>query len=161
VVGSIRRKRPEVNDIDIIAIPMPRLDVSSDQVWRAIPRTLFEKLKAVIVKRGDWLITVTIPGHDSDLTQTWFQGKEPLNQVQVDIYRATDETWGVLELIRTGSKEHNVKLCAYALMHHMMLSAARGVMKQGTVIASRTEQEIFDALGIQYVPPEQREETEI
>lgn len=151
VVGSIRRRRLEVNDIDIIAVPV------SDMAWRLISRTLFEKLNAALVKRGNRLIIVLLPKLD-----TSFDPWNPLKwTVQVDIYRADDETWGVLELVRTGSKEHNVKLCAYAMMHHMMLSAARGVLKQGKVIASKTEQEIFDALGYEYVPPEQREATEI
>jgi len=38
-----------------------------------------------------------------------------------------------------------------------MLSAKQGVIKDGQVIASRTEEEIFKALDMNYVPPEDRE----
>jgi len=77
--------------------------------------------------------------------------------LQVDIYRATPKTWGVLTLIRTGSTQHNIKLCSWAKSMGLMLSAKDGVIKDGQVIASRTEEEIFKALCLEYVAPEQRE----
>jgi DNA polymerase/3'-5' exonuclease PolX len=40
---------------------------------------------------------------------------------------------------------------------NMMLSAAKGVIKDGKVIARGTEEEIFQALQMDYVIPEQRE----
>jgi DNA polymerase (family 10) len=75
----------------------------------------------------------------------------------VDIYRARPETWGVLLLIRTGSIEHNIKLCSRARAMNMMLSAKKGVIKDGKVVASRTEEEIFKALEMDFVEPEKRE----
>lgn len=37
------------------------------------------------------------------------------------------------------------------------MSSAKGVIKNGQVIASETEQDIFSALGFAYVEPEERE----
>lgn len=147
VVGSIRRRHPEVNDVDLIAISL------DDTAWRAIPGVLFKKLQASIILRGMELIGVTLP-HQVGSPIAF--GTRYAN-VQIDIYRARAHTWGVLELIRTGSKEHNTKLCAHALVNHMMLSAAKGVIKDGFVVASRTEEEIFAALGLAYVEPKNRE----
>ncbi len=79
---------------------------------------------------------------------------------QVDIYRARPETWGVILLVRTGSKEHNVKLCTLARSKGLKLSASEGLVTQGgfgQIIASRTEEEIFTALGLEYVEPSNRE----
>jgi DNA polymerase (family 10) len=56
-----------------------------------------------------------------------------------------------------GSIEHNIKLCSRARAMGMMLSAAQGVIKEGKVIASRTEEEIFKALELEYIRPEDRE----
>jgi DNA polymerase (family 10) len=82
----------------------------------------------------------------------------------VDIYHATPETWGILILVRTGSKEHNVKLCNLALSKGLKLSAAEGVLKpvdsfpsMMQTIASKTEEEVFATLGIPYVEPKDRE----
>lgn len=157
VVGSIRRRRSEVNDVDLIAIPhIFSSEASDDEAWRQIPSALFKNLRASIVKRGMELVTVLVPDKSKAKDErTPFAGLHGM--VQVDIYRAREETWGVLELIRTGSKEHNVKLCAHAMINHMMLSASRGVVKDGKVIASLSEEGIFAALGLTYVKPEDRE----
>jgi DNA polymerase (family 10) len=83
-----------------------------------------------------------------------------LDGFQVDIYRARPETWGVILLVRTGSKEHNVKLCTLARSKGLKLSASEGLVAQGgfgQILASRSEEEIFTALGLAYVEPSNRE----
>ena len=138
VVGSIRRKRPEVADIDIVLIPQAWM-------WNTIVQTLKTNWLAQVVEAGQELARLKVPTGATS---------EP---VQVDIYRARPETWGVLLLIRTGSMQHNIKLCSLARQKGMMLSAAKGVIKDGKVIASRTEEEIFKALEMDFVEPEKRE----
>jgi DNA polymerase/3'-5' exonuclease PolX len=78
---------------------------------------------------------------------------------QVDVYRARAETWGVILLVRTGSREHNVKLCSLARSKGLMLSASRGVVSSdgSVVIASYREEAIFEALGLAFVEPKFRE----
>jgi DNA polymerase/3'-5' exonuclease PolX len=127
--GSIRRKKSEVRDIDIVLIPKPLL-------WHRIIATLQRNMDAKVVKRGDSIAQLTI------------------KDVNVDLYSATEKTWGALLLIRTGSAEHNIKLSKRALSTGMKLTHS-GLTKDGKVIAS-TEKEIFEALGSSYVEPEER-----
>jgi len=129
VAGSVRRKRPEVHDIDIVLIPKP-LHLAS--IVKAL-----DPEKALL--QGPKLTRLLVEG------------------VQVDLYVATPETWGAILLIRTGSPEHNIRLCSIARSRGVKLSAAQGVIKEGRVVASRTEEDIFQALGLDYVPPESRE----
>lgn len=139
VAGSIRRRRAEVNDIDIVAIPKPFM-------WPRIPILMQRELDAKFAASGPELIRMHIPF-----------ANVPDRQVQVDFYAATPETWGVILLVRTGSRDHNVRLCVHAHALGMMLSAARGVVEDGIVIASKTEEEIFKALLLPYVTPGERE----
>jgi DNA polymerase (family 10) len=139
IVGSVRRRRPEVHDIDIVVIPKPFM-------WGRIPILMKSELYAKPGIGGPELIRMYVP----------FAGS-PDGQAQVDFYAATVQTWGVLLLIRTGSTDHNVRLCTHAKALGMMLSAARGVIENGSVIASKTEEEIFKALVLEYVRPEDRE----
>jgi len=129
VAGSVRRKRPEVHDIDIVLIP-------KSLHFASIVKALDPEK---VLLQGPKLTRLLVEG------------------VQVDLCVATPETWGAILLIRTGSPEHNIRLCSIARSRGMKLSAARGVIKEGRVVASRTEEEIFQALGIDYVPPENRE----
>lgn len=135
VVGSIRRKRADVHDIDIVAIPQ------TPWHWPMIVKCLKKELNMTLIRTGPELATLGFK--DVDLP--------------VDIYRARATTWGVLLLIRTGSKGHNIKLCSRAKRMGMMLSAKEGVVKDGKIIASRSEEEIFKALDMEFVNPEERE----
>jgi DNA polymerase (family 10) len=127
IAGSIRRNKIEVNDIDIILIP---------------------KLREHLIQRIRKISRVEVQG--KKLMRTEY------SNVQVDVYFATEETWGILLLVRTGSKEHNIKLCQHAINKGMKLSSEKGLMKDGKVIASRTEEEIFQAFGMDHINPEDR-----
>ena len=48
---------------------------------------------------------------------------ELMSYFMLDIYVATPETWATLLLIRTGSRAHNIKLCARARAMGMRLHA--------------------------------------
>jgi len=135
VAGSIRRKRPTVHDIDIVLIPKAAWD------WTTIISRLKNTMNMTVIRAGPELATLGFK--DVDLP--------------VDIYRARPATWGVLLLVRTGSKNHNIMLCSRAQRMGLMLSAKEGVIKDGKVIASRSEEEIFKALGQEFVDPEERE----
>jgi DNA polymerase (family 10) len=139
VAGSVRRRHGEPNDIDIVLIPKPFM-------WNQIQPLMRAELDARQGIAGSQIIRMYIPF-----------ANVPDGQVQVDFYAATEKTWGVLLLIRTGSTEHNLRLCTHAKALGMMLSASRGVIENGEVVASRTEEEIFKALILPYVAPGDRE----
>ena len=130
IAGSIRRRKVEIRDIDIVLLPKPFL-------WSRIIATLQRTMDAKVLKRGNSIAQLTIKG------------------VNVDLYVASPETYEPLILIRTGSMLSNIQLSKRALSMGMKLSH-RGLIKNGRIIAS-TEKEIFEALGLSYVPPEERE----
>jgi len=134
VTGSIRRQRPEPRDVDIVMIAKPLMFPG------AIINALKKRFNSVeVLRQGPEISSVKVEG------------------VNVDFYNATKRIWGILLLVRTGSIEHNIKMCKRALSMGMMLSSAQGVVRNGKVIASETEQEIFEALGMEFIPPEERE----
>ena len=144
IAGSIRRRRPVVHDIDIVMIP---------QLF-AFPDRVLIRLKErwpdlEILRKGPKLVGVTL-----------YQG------VSVDIYASETKYFGTHLLRWSGSTQHNIKLCTRARALGLKLAVSRGVLetrniqgvlKAGKLIASRTEEAIFEALKMDYVPPEERE----
>lgn len=127
VVGSFRRECPEVNDLDFIIIPGENFDMSIDL------------LKECVKKRGDKLIMYE------------------LNGVQVDLYICTEENWEVIKLIRTGSKEHNQKLCILAKRKGWSLKAGGiGLVNDLGKVVDNTEKGILTILLNKYVEPKDR-----
>lgn len=133
VAGSLRRNKDLVHDVDIVVIPLPLAFPN------ILVNELAQELGAKIIRSGPKILTVTVDGK------------------QVDIYSASEQDWGIQLLRWTGSKDHNIKLCNRALSMGMRLAVSRGLEKDGKVIASRTEEEIFAALKMPYIPPEERE----
>lgn len=146
LAGSIRRCMDTVHDVDIVLIPrtlkLPE-GIPLVSPTRVFPNLIAGKVKgelggSAVIKAGPVAMTMRVLG------------------IPVDFYTATEETWGVNLLRWTGSKRHNIKLCTLAMKKGMRLPVSIGLMKDGRVIASRTEEEIFRGLGLQWIPPEER-----
>ena len=132
VVGSVRRQKPQVRDIDIVLIPADPWDLEMEVL--ALARPLQPKLSGGKLKRLNY------------------------NGTQVDLYYATPETWATLLLIRTGSKENNIRLCSLAKRKGWHLAASGDGLfdETGRRVAGNTEESIYEALGLPYQEPWER-----
>lgn len=143
VAGSIRRRRPEVGDIDIVAIPrgpQQRL-LLAERVGRG----------CTIQQSGPKILRARMP-----------------NGVQLDVYFADPEertlyeriasNWGTLLLCRTGSERHNIEYATLAQERGMHWAPAIGLLdSRRQVVASETEEAMYRALDLEYQEPEERE----
>jgi DNA polymerase (family 10) len=79
--------------------------------------------------------------------------------LQVDIRIVDERSFGAALQYFTGSKEHNVKLRTIAVAKRWKLNEY-GVfsIKGNKNLASRTEEDIYKVLGMQWIPPELRED---
>lgn len=133
VAGSIRRRRPEVNDIDLVLIPQDRARL--DYVLMSLGKDGKMKMAGPKIARV------------------------AMEEIDLDVYYATEENWATLLLIRTGSTGNNKRLCSIAKDRGWRLAASGdGLFNEDDVrIAGDTEQSIFDALGIAYLEPWERD----
>jgi DNA polymerase (family 10) len=78
--------------------------------------------------------------------------------LQVDVRLLPRTSFGAALQYFTGSKAHNVALRQRALRQGYTLSEyALASIEDATEIAAATEQEVYGALGLQWIPPELRE----
>ena len=129
VAGSIRRKKPFVNDIDLVLIPT--------DLWNL--HTELMKLGQLKMS-GQKIIRVMV------------------GNTQIDIYVADEDTWATLLLIRTGSAENNIRLATLAKKKAWHLAASGDGLfnERGQRIAGDTEESIYEALGLRYEEPWER-----
>lgn len=86
-------------------------------------------------------------------TKTSFLTREGL---QVDVRTVAPDQVGSALLYFTGSKAHNIQLRQKAIDKGWLLSEY-GLFEDSEVVASGTEEEIYKALGMEYIPPTMRE----
>lgn len=134
-MGSIRRKKAIVGDIDFVVMAI-------DANWNKISQALN---KPQLICSGPIVLKVNYPYEDKVF--------------QADFYRAYDNNFGIQQLIRTGSADHNMWLASYALSKGFRLKYSEGLLEDGRVVAGETEKSVFSTLGLPCPTPEEREIT--
>ena len=76
--------------------------------------------------------------------------------MDADLLVVPEESWGSALQYFTGSKEHSVELRKIAISKGLRLNEW-GVFRGERKVAGTTEEEVYRALGLQWIPPEMRE----
>ncbi len=137
--GSLRRGRETVGDLDVL--------VDADEPAPVMQRLVDWPETADVLLRGD--------------TKTSIRGPR---EVQVDLRVVPAESFGAALQYFTGSKEHNVRLRGRARDRGLSINeygvfrlARDGGGTKGPSLAGRTEEEVYAAVELPWIPPELRE----
>jgi DNA polymerase/3'-5' exonuclease PolX len=193
VAGSLRRRKPVVKDIEIVAI------TKSEE--RTKPGLLFEEPAATDVLFADWAEQGAVYQHpygapakvqwikpgtkNDDPLEPWkvepfgsyWRGLLWLEQqyeqeevdwslperllpprVKLDLFLTTPDKWGVIFLLRTGSKDFNTALIAHLNTSTLMRIRDGRIMDRGQALDTPEEKDIFEAAGLEWVEPEDRKD---
>jgi DNA polymerase (family 10) len=129
--GSLRRGRETVGDLDLLV-------TGRDNAGIAEHFAKYPGITAVLAK-GEDKVSIKLK-----------------NGMQVDVRMLGRQSYGAAIMYFTGSKEHNVALRDRAKRRGWKLSEY-GLYQGEKVLASRTEEEIYEKLGLPWIPPELRE----
>ena len=132
--GSVRRGKETVGDIDILATSTSPREVM--EAFVALPQV------AEVLEKGE--------------TKASIRHREG---IQVDLRVVAPAAFGAALVYFTGSKEHNVKIRGLANRLGLTVNEY-GVFKEktGRRVAGKTEEEVYKALGLPWIPPELRED---
>ena len=136
--GSLRRGRETVGDLDLLVTgPACEPDVVSAAVEYVAALPLIDKLLA----KGQNKVSFTLR-----------------NNLQVDVRLLPRSGYGAALQYFSGSKMHNVALRQRAIKRGLTLNEyALLRVEDNTIIASTSEADIYNALDLDYIPPELRE----
>ena len=134
MAGSLRRMRETVKDIDLLITSTKPAKVM--EVFTSLPQV------AEVLLSGD--------------TKATFRHREG---IQVDLRVVEPECFGAALQYFTGSKAHNIRVRELASRKGLKVSEY-GVFREnsGRRIAGATEEEVYKAIGLPYIPPELRED---
>jgi len=132
IAGSYRRGRDTVGDLDLVVCAP-----DAGPVRRALER-----------HEGVRRLTAAGPTRLSAVFD---------NGLQVDVRVVPAECYGAALHYFTGSKAHNIRVRAHARQMGLRISEY-GVFRGTRRLAGASEQDVFDAVGLDWTPPELRED---
>jgi len=129
IAGSIRREKPEVGDIELIAI-VKDIKKFSKEVNK------LEKVKGN--PTGKYTQRILPEG------------------IKLDLFMANIRNWGLIFAIRTGSARYSHEILACGWVKRGYKSINGILTKNGREIEVREEKDLFNLIGVAYVQPNQR-----
>lgn len=137
IAGSIRRKRAQVKDIEIVAIPKP------------YDTGLFESGIATVINQ--W------PAVKGTLPCKYTQRMLP-EGIAVDIFFAEPDNWGYILAIRTGSADYSHMLATrWSKMGYQGKNGYLYKIDSNKRIKLPEEQDLFNLIDLPSAPPQKRE----
>ncbi len=133
--GSIRRRKETIKDIDILITVKAKNTKPIMDFFTSMPEV------SRILAKGPTKSTIILK-----------------NNMQVDVRIIDNSRFGSALQYFTGSKEHSIALRKIAIKNNLKLSEY-GLFRKNKVVASKTEQDVYNKLGMQYIEPELRENT--
>ena len=130
--GSLRRMKETIGDIDILAASLHSVQLSEAFTGMSGVRKVLEK--------GETKSSIILESN-----------------LQVDLRIVDEQSFGSALMYFTGSKDHNIALRKLAISKGLKLSEY-GLFKGNERVAGRTEEEVYKRLGLDYIPPELRED---
>jgi DNA polymerase (family 10) len=130
--GSLRRREVTVGDVDIVCTS--------------------EQAQTVTAYFAKWDRAQAVLAEGPTKCSIWLEGG-----LQIDLRVLPERVYGNLLQHFTGSRDHNIKLREYAVRRQMRVSE-NGILnlETGDVISCTEEAAVYEALGMQPIPPELR-----
>jgi DNA polymerase (family 10) len=131
LAGSLRRRAETVGDVDLL--------VASSRPAAVAAAFLGDEGVRRVLARGATKCSVVLT-----------------DGLQVDLRIVPRASYGAALHYFTGSKPHNIAIRRLGVKRHLKINEY-GVFRGRRAIGGRTEQEVFDAVGLPWIPPELRE----
>lgn len=138
LAGSLRRKKETIGDIDLLATVKRGYPHGAKKIMDAFTNT------EGIIKVWDYGFKKSSVRFDLG--------------IDADLRVVKDYEFGAALQYFTGSKEHNIITRKIALEKGLKLNEY-GVFRKGERVAGKTEKEVYEIIGLDYIEPELRENT--
>lgn len=159
IAGSIRRKKPTVGDIEIVAQIDPNLEFgSTGRIIHALAGTGVHRAGPITRKDG---IEVSAPWSERYMKGVYARPGLTDNRIQVDLFIVRPPAeWGVVFLIRTGSAKFSEAMVTRLHRYGVRSQDGRIVncgVPDGTEIPCSTEDDFFRLAHLPFIQPEKRD----
>lgn len=152
IAGSLRREREMIGYIEIIALQTVTVDEKYNLLAEVYDEETTYHLHEFLDEKG-----VIVKGKKPDAKYKAFN----YGKYKVDLFLpASPDHWGSIFTIRTGSREFSAWMVSYAAPRAGIVFDGGRLYRGGALLDTPEERDVFDALGIPYIPPTKRDNRE-
>lgn len=155
VAGSLRRRKNEVGDVEILYIP--KFESERDGLFDTRQVNLVDRVLEALMRSG-----VLAPRRNTIGSEIWGEKNKlavhVASGIPVDLFTAREVNWFNYLVCRTGSAENNVRIAATAKARGWQWNpyGAGFTDQSGTMVPVAREQDVFELLGLPYLEPWER-----
>ncbi|MEW6506379.1 MAG: hypothetical protein AB1432_01405 [Bacteroidota bacterium] len=148
IAGSVRRKKPEVKDIEIVVIPKKEIVLENAEDFFAESKHI-KQVHPGFIEEVNKLEKVK-----GEPTGKYTQRLLP-EGINLDLFIANEDNWGYILAIRIGPDGYS-KYLADIWVRQGYKGVDGMLTKNGVPISIPEEKDLFWLLGLEYVEPEYR-----
>lgn len=157
IAGSIRRRRPDVGDIEIVYVPRWQNDVPDPaDFFRHTSVNLADAAIEALERSG------VLGRRTNTLGREMFGERNKLmvhlaSGMPVDLFATTEDCWWNYLVCRTGGAENNVRIAVAARRRGCKWTpCGSGFLTPQGMAPMHSEEEVFVFAGLPWLPPESR-----
>jgi DNA polymerase/3'-5' exonuclease PolX len=144
IAGSLRRKRSEVHDVEIVCIPK-KVEASVDLF--GVPTEVRSPQFYCAFEK--WEVLKGSPQHGKYI-------KAQVQGVAVDVFTAAAENWGWIFTLRTGPADFGHYTIVSQLKRCQYKAVDGFIFRRDKLVPVREEKDLFAMLNLKYIEPEYR-----
>jgi DNA polymerase/3'-5' exonuclease PolX len=157
IAGSLRRRKPDVGDIEILYVPVIVQAPDPDDLFR------INGIDRAALAIGEMIGAGILEKRRNALSREMFGPKNKLMRhvstgIPIDLFASTEENWFNYLVCRTGPSESNMRICNAAIAkgwkwnpYGVGFSTADGEVRR-----MESERAVFDFVGLPYHEPGRR-----
>lgn len=154
IAGSLRRRRPDIGDIELVAVPR-MVDGQRVDLFAPLPKvSALDEVLAGLERAGRVVDHPTKPRANGDrYKRRWL----PKAGLQVDLFIVLKPAeWGPIFTIRTGSATYSEYLVTKLRRKGWRCEDGRVLDHEERLVSCPEEEDFFGACDVAWVPPEER-----
>lgn len=158
--GSLRRRKPEVSDIEILFVPQFGTLGSGEDLFRSDHSQYSITDRTILELEGKSILTrrLNIKGHETYGPENKLM-RHTLSGIPADLFSVSEESWWNSIVCRTGPAEHNIKICSLAReFGYKWNPTGPGFthLESGRIVPMASERAVFEFLNLTYLEPWER-----
>lgn len=158
IAGSLRRKKPEVGDVEIVYVPLWKSAPDPNALFGNVEINRVDDAIETLERRSILVRRLNVNGRESYGEKNKLM-RHVASGIPIDLFATTMDSWFNYLVCRTGPSDMNVRICNAAIARGWKWNPYGSGFSRGSErFAVKSEEDVFRFVGLPYLQPEERQQ---